>query len=158
MTKTVALFAEDLAHEEFIKALAYRIAKEENRLVYFDVHSARGGHGKAMQELNVFQKTLAIKHGHPPDLSIVCIDTNCKRYSQARRDVENRIQPDFKNRTIIACPDPHIERWHLADPPSFVDVIGKHPNFVSRKCERDYYKRILKRQLSKLATFRLWTE
>lgn len=44
---------------------------------------------------------------------------------------------------VTACPDPHIERWYLADPQSFQTVVGTHPGGSRRKCARDPYKQLL---------------
>ncbi len=53
----------------------------------------------------------------------------------------------FQDRTVIACPDPHVERWYLADPESFKEVIGVGPKVSRKKCERDYYKSILQQAI-----------
>lgn len=45
---------------------------------------------------------------------------------------------------MTACPDPHIERWYLADLRSFKAVVGRGPDEVEEKCARGHYKRILK--------------
>ena len=37
------------------------------------------------------------------------------------------MEPDFYGLLVAACPDPHIERWFLADPPSFHEVVGHWP-------------------------------
>jgi hypothetical protein len=49
----------------------------------------------------------------------------------------------LKDRAVIACPDPHIERWFIADPPSFREAIGNQPKPGKKKCDRDRYKTIL---------------
>lgn len=43
----------------------------------------------------------------------------------------------------MACPDPHVERWYLADPESFKEVVGHQPTIGKKKCVRDYYKNAL---------------
>ena len=45
----------------------------------------------------------------------------------------------------MACPDPHVERWYLADPTSFATVVGIRPEVGRKKCERGHYKAILSR-------------
>jgi hypothetical protein len=49
----------------------------------------------------------------------------------------------------VACPDPHIERWYLADPESFKDVVGHRPTIARKKCARDYYKDALAKVVRK---------
>ena len=49
----------------------------------------------------------------------------------------------LKPRTVIACPEPHIERWYLADPESFRTVVGFRPNPGRKKCDRGRYKQML---------------
>jgi hypothetical protein len=43
----------------------------------------------------------------------------------------------------MACPDPHVERWYLADPASFQVVVGRRPKVGKKKCARDHYKDLL---------------
>ena len=48
----------------------------------------------------------------------------------------------------MACPDPHIERWFFADPQAFSRVIGVDRQPGKRKCQRDYYKTLLRQAVS----------
>lgn len=82
-----------------------------------------------------------------PDLLVVAIDANCKAFNTAHREIESKISGTYKDRAVIACPDPHIERWFLADPDSLVKVIGLRPNIGRKKCQRDHYKAILSKAL-----------
>jgi hypothetical protein len=142
---TVDLFVEDRAHEEFLKAMLRRIATEQERSLSVRVRSARGGHPRVLEELTLYQKSVlkAPESLSMPDLLIIAIDANCKRWSNARKEIQERIQSQFAARSIVVCPDPHIERWYLADLDSFVQVVGVRPNIGKRKCERDRYKAIL---------------
>lgn len=143
----VDLFVEDRAHEEFIRAMVERLAAEERRGVTVRVRSARGGHGRALTELGLYQRGVRVGGMTAPDLLVVAIDANCKRLAQARKEIEAQIDSALKDRTIIACPDPHIERWYLADPESFARVVGVRPTVGRKKCERDRYKAILSRAI-----------
>jgi hypothetical protein len=78
-----------------------------------------------------------------PDLIVVCIDADCKRVAQARKEVLPHIHNSLADRTVIACPDPHVERWYLADPDSFHQVVGNRPTLGRKKCERGRYKTML---------------
>ncbi|MEW6265030.1 MAG: hypothetical protein AB1641_18295 [Thermodesulfobacteriota bacterium] len=148
MNKPIVIeaFVEDRAHEEFIRAMIHRITEEENKQVDLYFRTARGGHGRVMHEFKVYQKLISKDPKtifEKPDLFLVAIDGNCKDYLTAKREIEEEIAEEYKDRAIIACPDPHIERWFLADPPSFFRVVGLEPALGRKKCERDHYKNIL---------------
>ncbi len=147
---SIILFAEDIAHEKFIEALVRRIAREGGVLLDFRVRVARGGHGKVLAEFMDFQREcLKFKILGKPDLAVAAIDANCKGYQEARRSVEEKIEKDFQGRVVIACPSPHIERWYLADPDAIFRILGVRPNVGKTKCERDYYKQLLKNAAKK---------
>lgn len=141
----VDLFAEDYAHEAFLSAMIKRIALAEDRTVALHTRWARGGHGHTLTELALYQRM--VQKGQAgielPDMLVVAIDANCQTVNKARKTVEAKIESPFKDRTVVACPDPHVERWFLADPTSFTQVVGVRPNVGKRKCQRDIYKRIL---------------
>jgi hypothetical protein len=122
-----------------------RLADEEHKTVSVQVRSARGGHGRALEELSLYQRAVTLGAVARPELLVVTIDTNCSRPSVAKKAVEQHIERDLKDRTVVACPDPHIERWYLADPDSFATVVGFRPKPGKRKCERGRYKAILSR-------------
>ena len=108
------------------------------------VRSARGGHGRALQELRLYQ-TLIEKRVFdvPPDLIVAAIDGNCTTFRRKRTEIENATRAVFEDRLVAACPDPHVERWYLADPDSFHEIVGYRPSVGRRKCERNHYKRRL---------------
>jgi len=140
----VDLFAEDRAHEEWLRPLLSRIARENGKEVRLRIRSARGGHGRAIEELRTYQ--LACQRritSSIPDLLVVAVDANCKSYNEAQQEVARALDPDFQQLTIKATPDPHIERWYLADLESFDRVVGITPRVPANKCERDYYKNVL---------------
>lgn len=141
------LFVEDHAQEEFIGALVARVGRERGIDLELRVRCARGGRGRALSELRLYQA--AIGKRFPglsiPDALVVAIDANCKRFAKAREEIQDSLGSHLRHRTAIACPEPHIERWYLADPESFEQVVGFRPAPGRRKCERDLYKRILSR-------------
>jgi hypothetical protein len=146
---TVDLFAEDRAHEEFLRAMLNRIANDQERRLTVRVRSARGGHPRVLEELKLYQTSvLKAPESLPmPDLLFIAIDANCKRWSRARNEIQETIQPQFAARSIVVCPDPHVERWYLADPDSFAQVVGIRPKIGKRKCERGRYKAILSKAI-----------
>jgi hypothetical protein len=140
---TVALFCEDVAHERFLDALLRRIAAETGRPMTLRTVSARGGHARALAELRAFQKV-----GPAADFVVAAVDANCAGWSRARSEIENAIDTARFPRHAIACPDPHIERWYLADPQSLWEFLRVRVTLDKRKCERDLYKHRLAQALA----------
>jgi len=147
----VDLFVEDRAHEEFLKPLIHRIAREEDVSVTIRIRSARGGHGRAISEYKLYQKLLEKKliDEVPPEIIVVAIDANCQTFKKMESEILSKTEDLFRDCIVIACPDPHVERWYLADPQSFCQVVGFLPSFQSKKCKRDYYKNVLVQSIQK---------
>lgn len=131
----VSAFFEDRGHESFIRPLINRLAAEKNRKPDVASISARGGHGKVMNELKLY--TSAIQSGAMPlpDIIVIAIDANCKSYARTRQEAAGSLPPGLKDRAVIACPDPHIERWFFADQSAFHRVIGPPPTSQSEKIQ-----------------------
>ncbi|MEP0842448.1 MAG: hypothetical protein HRF43_07020 [Phycisphaerae bacterium] len=143
----IDLFVEDRAHEEFLKPLVRRMARERGRTIHVSVRCARGGHGRALSELELYQKAVAGGVGDlvMPDLVVVGIDGNCQPHRAARQEIRAKLNAAFRDRAVIACPAPHVERWFLADAVSFSQIVGASASVRKAKCQRDYYKRLLAR-------------
>lgn len=140
----VDIFAEDRAHEELLKPLLKRIASEEHIEVWPRVRSARGGHGRAIAEFKLYQRVIqSTLSNTSADLVVVAIDGNCSTFADARRRIRDATDPTFRYRLVTACPDPHIERWYVADPQSFETIVGDRPRVGRKKCVRDHYKQVL---------------
>lgn len=141
----VDLFAEDIAHEKLLVGLIERVAREEGITVWRpQIRSARGGHAKVISEFRTYQHSLTKGYvNSSSDLVVVAIDSNCTTFSQTRAEIEQETQDQFKHLIVPACPDPHIERWYMADPDSFYRIVGHRPVLAQKKCERGYYKHIL---------------
>ncbi|GIW94556.1 MAG: hypothetical protein KatS3mg110_2597 [Pirellulaceae bacterium] len=147
----VDLFVEDRAHEEFLRPLVERVAKEEDVEVKVRVRSARGGHGRAIEEYKTYQKLIekgAILEA-TPDVVVVAVDGNCTTFAKKRQEIMEATLPCLQGRVIAACPDPHVERWYLADPDSFNKVVGHCPVLGGKKCTRGHYKELLASAVSK---------
>jgi len=140
---TVELFAEDAAHEAFLVPLIKRLAAEKGTSVEIRVCSAVGGHGRAINEFVLFRKLVLSGRSVMPHLIVICIDANCKKYDHARKEIEDHTGELPRDRVVIACPDPHIERWYMADPEGFALAVGAAPPTKKRKCQRDVYKAAL---------------
>jgi hypothetical protein len=139
----VDLFVEDRAHEEFLKPLLLRVAEEEGFQVDVRIRSARGGHGKAIQEFQTYQKLVQRGLLDAPALVVVGIDGNCKPFAKKKREIEGATFRSLSSKVVAACPSPHVERWYLADPDSFFQVVGYRPALGKEKCARDHYRRLL---------------
>jgi hypothetical protein len=145
----IDLFCEDSGHEQFVVALVNKIAG--GIAVDVDVRpiSARGGHGRAIRELKAYQKALQTSRmlGGMPDLLVVVIDGNCKGWHQAHKAIASEVDKGVFARFCVGCPDPHVERWCMADPTTFARVIGQAPRPDPVKCERAIYKQLLRRSI-----------
>ena len=53
----------------------------------------------------------------------------------------------FQQLVSYAIPDPHIERWMLADPRAFQTVFGRGCTTPAVKCAKDEYKRLLRKEI-----------
>jgi hypothetical protein len=139
----VDLFVEDRGHEALLKPLLERLGRERHRDVSVQVRAARGGHGNALAELALYQKSVLKRGLTMPDLLVIAIDANCSSFTQARASIEQHLEQQFADRAVPACPDPHVERWYLADLNTFHRVVGIRPRIGRQKCQRDVYKALL---------------
>jgi hypothetical protein len=152
----VAFFLEDSAQEAIIPPLLRRLAHEEGlrpTQLVLQVLSARGG-----GSLAAFKEFLkeAGRLGHlKADLLVVGMDANCKGFT-ARRDIVLKAAAKSPYREIIAAiPDPHIERWYLLDIPALSQAAGTPIPAAapSYKCEKNYYKTLLRQAFLKTGIF-----
>lgn len=144
-TLLVEFFVEDNAHQQLLVPLARRVAREEEVRLRCRVRNARGGHAGAMGSFKRYQ--LLCEKGvvgrEVAALLVVAIDGNCSSFTETRKNIRSATRDSFAHMLVTACPDPHIERWYLADPQSFRDVVGTLPSVGSRKCIRNHYKQML---------------
>ena len=141
----VAVFAEDSAHAAFLVPLVGRVAESLEVSVATQILSAEGGRPRALSQFRAWQETAALfpTAVAPFDLVVVALDGNCATVAKTKHSIEEIVLPAFAPRLVTACPDPHIERWLMADPQSFAAVVGKAPSLGRQKCERARYKKIL---------------
>ncbi|MDM8523530.1 DUF4276 family protein [Desulfococcaceae bacterium HSG8] len=140
--RRIILFVEDYGHEAFITALIRRVAHENRIQVKIVNRSVRGGHGKVITEFQNYLRDMHREREGLPDLLIVATDANCKGYGDRRKEIDEK-NTEFKEFTICAIPDPHIERWLLLDSSAFKTVLGKGCDAPAYKCSRDRYKKLL---------------
>ena len=140
--REVSLFVEDFGHEEFLKALVNRFAREYGLKIKINNYSVRGGYGKVINELKEFIRDLNNQRVNLPDLLIIATDANCKGIANRRREIKQVVE-EIKELVVCAIPDPHIERWILLDSAAFKNVFTKGCQAPDCKCDRYRYKNIL---------------
>lgn len=149
MSRTVRidLFCEDRAHEELLKHLVRAMCARESVDAMIEVRSARGGHGRALDEMKSYQ-VLVERRGLPrPDLLVVAIDANCSSYVPKVREIREGVKPRVFPHCAVACPDPHIEQWYIADAEAFQQVVGVAPPAAHPKCDKQT-RNVLKKALA----------
>lgn len=139
----IRLFVEDNGHEVFLGALIQRFASMYNVSIDPRFGNAEGGYGKMVSELKEFIKDLLTDQEELPDLLIAATDSNCKGPSKRKQQIEQALK-GYSGKVIYAIPDPHIEKWLLLDSTAFKKVLGKGCPAPPQKCERDFYKRLLR--------------
>lgn len=146
----IDLYCEDSGHEQFARALLKRLASELGLRPSINTVSGRGGHGQAISEFKAWQRAVTGGRGlghEIPDLLVLMIDANCSGWTPVRRDVEQAVNPATFPHCAIGCPDPHVERWCLADPLAVQEVLGIPPPPDPGKCERRLYKQLLRQTI-----------
>ncbi|MEW6347837.1 MAG: hypothetical protein AB1646_02145 [Thermodesulfobacteriota bacterium] len=139
----VDLFVEDSAHEHFLRGLVLRLSEDEAKCIAVHVRCATGGHGRVLKELKTWLKLFERGAVPAPELIVAALDANCSQFHSKRREILDTVPPELRSRVVAACPDPHVERWYMADEASFHRVVGSAPSIKKEKCERDYYKNAL---------------
>ena len=142
LMREAIVFGEDVGHEIVLVGLLRRLAQEAGVELTVRVRSASGGHGKMLAELNRFLRLLSQAKERNPDLVVVGRDANCQGYGECRKSLESEAV-EKPCPIVYALPDPHIERWLLADGAAFRKVVGKGCTAPKENCDRDRYKKLL---------------
>ncbi len=146
----IGYFLEDIGQERFLTALVSRIAQEMGlalQKLRHEVRNATGGRGVALDELRRFLRDVNHERERPFALLVVAIDGDCLSYRERRDEIRAIVeQSGYPGLVICAVPDPHIERWYLADPCGLQQVleVGSIPEVPTYKCERGRYKQALR--------------
>ena len=141
----VEFFVEDDAHRQLLVPLVERVGREQELALRCQVRNARGGHAGAMGSFERYQllREKGVGGTMIPAILVVAIDGNCSSFTETTRNIRRATRDRFVHMLVTACPDPHIERWYLADPQSFQAVVGTRPSVTRRKCARGHYKEML---------------
>jgi len=146
---------EDRGHEILLKAFVARVAKEKGFKPggwFDDVRAAIGG--KSIQAYRTFLKDISRMGAYFPfDILIIASDGNCKGYLEKKNQLMGYAEKaKFPHLVmlIFAIPDPHIERWYMADPQGFNKAIGAGalPVLPAYKCERGLYKKVMREAIA----------
>ncbi|MFH1737981.1 MAG: hypothetical protein ABIH23_03150 [bacterium] len=148
---SICLFGEDEFHEIFIQALVQRLSQEYQIPITMRPYSVRGGITKMHYELGQFLRDLRSNAEDLPDAILAATDANCAGYVDRGNLLEGVLTnfPQFQYLMIYAIPDPHVERWMMADAEAFRRVFGKGCTLPARKCERALYKKLLAEEILK---------
>lgn len=147
--RDVSLFGEDAGHEAVLRALLARMSKDHEIQLRVRSLSATGGVTKVHFKFESYLSDIAKGKVATPDMIVVATDGNCKGYTERRHEIHAVAQahPELSGIVVYAIPDPHIERWLLADPAAFKTVLGRGCNLPQHKCQKDYYKHLLVREV-----------
>jgi hypothetical protein len=146
---SVSLFCEDSFHEKFLGALLRRFEAKHKVGMHARFLSAQGGLPKMHGELRSFLRDLERERRPLPDAIIVVADANCLGYNARKGSLASASEHHGVLQPLIsyAIPDPHIERWMLADPAAFQQVFGRGCTLPAIKCAKDEYKRLLRKEI-----------
>ena len=145
----IGYFLEDIGQREFLLALVARVAEAQSvppGSLISDVRNATGGRGKALGEFRLFLREMWGRFRLSYDILVVAVDSNCASYQERRNEIAHIVeQVGYPRPVVCAVPDPHIERWYLADPAGLRHAIGAphEPAVPAYKCERRWYKQAL---------------
>jgi len=103
--------------------LVSRLAREEDVEVSITIGSARFGIPRLKQELKAFDRALRQGSGLP-DLLVVLIDANDVGVQERLREIGGSIDLTAYPHAVVGVPEPHVECWYAADPPSFNERFG----------------------------------
>lgn len=145
----MTLFCEDSFHEKFVGALLRRFEGDYDVAVRTRFLSAWGGLSKVQGEFKEVLSDLARDRQSLPDSIIVVADANCAGYNdrKAMMDQALTFYPQLERLVCYAIPDPHIERWMLADAKAFQSVFGRGCTVPAIKCAKDEYKKLLRKEI-----------
>jgi len=144
---TIGYFLEDIAHAQFITALVNRIALEQkiaDSNLHHEIRNAIGG--VSIQEFKRFLRDYTQGRENAFDVVIAAIDSNCKSYREMRDQIlQSRDQAGYGGFVVCAVPEPHVERWYLADLAACQRTLGMSnpPQCPPFSCEKGLYKRAL---------------
>ncbi len=134
----VVYFCEDLAHENFLRGLIWRVAGETGfQSLKLFPGSVKGG-SQVWKALTTYLRRFDAKSYTPsPDLLLVLIDSDCEaQATQTRlREITEGIRQRGTPQVVAGIPIPHVEAWYLCDPEAVWKALGEGvpPEFMQKK-------------------------
>lgn len=141
-------FVEDGAQEAFIRALVLKAAALTGCHTAAWQHDVRigRGRGRTFTSFAGFLADVANGSVGRPDLLVVSVDADCDGAVATRRRLSQIAQKhNYAGPMLIAVPDPHIERWYMADQIALQAVAGcpGAPALPPIRCRKDLFKQRL---------------
>lgn len=140
-------FVEDAAQENLVCALVSRAGMLAGCDTGSWTGSVRVGHGKG-GTITAFDTFLRDIGRDPlPELLVVCVDADCAG-NKTRQALHQVIQHrNYAGAVLLAVPDPHVERWYMADPVALQLVAGCPglPPVPPARCRKDLFKAALRK-------------
>ncbi|RMH17096.1 MAG: DUF4276 family protein [Acidobacteria bacterium] len=141
----VDLYCEDRGHEQLARPLLQRLARQEGLSVAIRTQNSSGGHGRALSQFKLWQLAArGLDLADRPAMLVLMIDRNCSPWRRAWRELRKSVDATLFPHHVVGCPEPHVERWCLADGEAFRKVVGIDPPADPGKCDRGLYKRLLR--------------
>jgi len=142
-SRIIGLFLEDIAQERYIQELVKKIVARKGIEAEFRSYVSRGGRPAVFGELRGFFRLRGVS-SETPDWIIVGNDGNCQGFVSRRNEVLAVVPSEWRDRVILAIPDPHIEAWFFRDISAFHRAVGPCDAPPTKKCDKDLYKEILR--------------
>jgi hypothetical protein len=144
---TIAYFLEDIGQEAIIPPLVKRLIREAGKPAEgFDHRTLNARGGGSISAYKRFLVDAKRRMHLPADLLIVGSDGNCQGFAKRRDEIIAEAADPPYPIVVTAVPDPHIERWYLLDISALSEAAGitKIPTLPPHKCDKDFYKRLLR--------------
>jgi hypothetical protein len=144
----VLYFVEDGAQETFIQALVTRAGILAGCQTDLWSHDARVafGKGRVFRSLEFFLKDVIAGRIGAPNLLVVAVDADCDALSTRTTVNQLIIRLDYGGPVLLAIPDPHVERWYMADQLA-LQVVARCPGLPAlppARCRKDLFKNALR--------------
>lgn len=127
------------------------MAEDANTEIAIQARSVSGGIGKVVEQFGYYVRDLRRQFTDEPDLIVVATDSNCVGHTERKRRIVDAAAtvPGIEHMLVCAIPEPHIERWMLADAHAFAEVFGRGCTTPTVKCKKGEYKYLLADEIRK---------
>ncbi len=142
----VGLFAEDEGHRSLLTGLIRRLAEDEDAAVEVRLRNAAGGSPRVRRALRQYVADLATGRDSFLDVLVVAMDANSDGVAARRQWINGLVGDSYAGTLVTAVPDPHVERWYLADPYAVSRAIDQcyRADLPPTRQRGQGYKRVLR--------------